>query len=235
MINYLIEVRLRSPIYVKTLITSISISLGRQNSMTFLNTILEGAHHIFKREGIDTFTEEELIKRLNIHETTYKELFSGKPALVQGAVKNDLERRERLHIQTLSHISNPIEGLMYLLQDGISYISEMNPKYILDMQVGYPEVWQIYLTHINTHYFYQISEILNEGIVQRFLRKDINIKLVAKIIIEQINMLFNPAIFPPEKFDLVEVFRGIFFYYLRGICTEAGSKLAEELFSKHKL
>lgn len=203
--------------------------------MSFIDTILEEAHQIFKKEGITTFSEEELINRLDIHAASYRELFTGKADLLSKAILHDLERREQAHKQALAAVESSIEGIMYLLQDGISYIKEMHPKYIADMQLHYPQVWQLYQSHINTHYYYQISEILNAGIVQGALRKDINIKLVAKIIIEQINMLLNPMLFPPDQYDLIEVFRSIFFYYLRGLCTASGGKMAEELFSKYRL
>lgn len=203
--------------------------------MSFIDTILEEAHQIFKKEGIETYSEEEIISKLNIQPFSYRELFTGKAELLRKAILHDLDRRERAHKDALARVSNPIEGIMYLLQDGIFYLKEMNPKYIIDMQVRYPELWEIFQNHINTHYYYQISDILNAGIVQGILRKDINIKLVAKIIIEQINMLFNPAVFPPEQYDMIEVFRSIFLYYLRGLCTETGGRTAEELFSKYRI
>lgn len=203
--------------------------------MTFLDTILEEAQDIFKKNGINTYSEEEIIRILSIQNSTYQELFTGKADLLKKAVIHELYNREQVHKQKLANTGNPIEGVMYLLQDGITYLSGINPKYIIEMQKYYPEIWSIYIEHINSHYYYQISEILNAGIVEGYLRKDINIKLVSKIIIEQINMLFNPAVFPPDQFDLVEVYRSIFLYYLRGLCTESGGKIAEELFSKYKL
>jgi len=203
--------------------------------MTLIDTILEEVHHIFKNEGIDTYSDDEIIRKLSIQHSTFKDLFSGKAELVLEAVKHNLEGREKTHNQVLTTITNPVEGIMYLLQDGISYIKEMNPRYIVDMQMYYPEVWKIFIGHINSHYFYQISEILNAGIMQGFFRKDINLKLVSKIIIEQIAMLLNPTVFPGDQYDLVEVFRSIFLYYLRGLCTETGSRMVENLFSKYKL
>jgi hypothetical protein len=203
--------------------------------MNLLHTILEEAQIIFKKDGIDTYSEEEIIERLNIQYSTYQELFTGKKDLLKKAVAHELHSREQVHKQALTSISNPIQGIMYLLQDGITYLSHLSPKYLIEIQKCYPDVWGMYLDHINSHYYYQISKVLNAGIVEGLLRKDINIKLVSKIIIEQINLLFNPTIFPPNQFDLVEVFRSIFLYYLRGLCTENGSRIAEELFSKYRI
>ncbi|MFD1184645.1 hypothetical protein [Pontibacter rugosus] len=48
-------------------------------------------------------------------------------------------------------------------------------------------------------------------------------------------MLLNPAIFSPELYDLSEVFRSMYLYYVRGLCTEQGSKFAEAYFSRSSI
>lgn len=203
--------------------------------MTFLNTILEEAQTIFKKDGIETYSEEEIIEKLSIRRSTFQELFTEKTDLLKKALAHELYNREQANKQALATISDPIQGIMYLLQDGILYLSQMSPKYLVEMQRYYPSVWVIYMNYINSHYYYQTSEILNAGIIKGFFRKDINIKLVSKIIIEQINLLFNTAVFPPDQFDIVEVFRSILLYYLRGLCTETGGKIADEMFLKYRL
>jgi hypothetical protein len=71
--------------------------------------------------------------------------------------------------------------------------------------------------------------------VQGYFRKDINLQLVTKIILEQFNLIINPHVFPPDRYDMGEVFRSIYLYYVRGLCTDKGSKLAEEYFSKSNI
>ena len=45
-------------------------------------------------------------------------------------------------------------------------------------------------------------------------------------------MLLNPQVFLPERFDMVEVFRSIFLYYIRSICTDKGARIAAEHFAR---
>ena len=47
---------------------------------------------------------------------------------------------------------------------------------------------------------------------------------------EQLNLLLNPQVFPPGRFNIAEVFRSIFLYYIRGICTDEGARIAAEHF-----
>ncbi|WP_242921863.1 TetR/AcrR family transcriptional regulator [Pontibacter liquoris] len=203
--------------------------------MTFLETILEEILRTFKAEGIEANSEEDIIRKLDIRPSTYHELFPSKAAMVKRVAQYDMEQQKQEHARFLATAKSPVEEIMLLLKDGIENIQKTNPLYVIDMQQHYPEVWQLALEHFNTYSYHEVLNVLNKGIMQNLFRKDVNLQLVTKIILEQVTMLLNPAIFPPERYNLGEVFRSIFLYYLRGICTDQGGKLAEEFFSRHNL
>ena len=74
----------------------------------------------------------------------------------------------------------------------------------------------------------QLQQLLNDEIRNRLFRSDINIQLVTKALMEQINL----PVFPPDRFNMAEVFRSIFLYYIRGICTDEGARIAAEHFAR---
>ena len=88
------------------------------------------------------------------------------------------------------------------------------------------------LDHLDTYSAPQLQQLLNDGIRARLFRSDINIQLVTKILIEQLNLMLNPRIFPAERFSPAEVFRSIFLYYIRGIRTNEGARIAAEHFAR---
>ena len=45
-------------------------------------------------------------------------------------------------------------------------------------------------------------------------------------------MLLNPQVFLPERFNIVEVFRSIFLYYIRSICTDKSAQITAEHFAR---
>lgn len=189
---------------------------------------------IFRREGIEAHSDEDLIRKLDIRQSSFKELFSSRADMVRQVILFDIEQQKREQEQLLAKASNPVEEIMMLLQDGIKKIREIDPVFITDMQ-QYPQAWQLSMEHVSSNNQYVNADILNRGILQGYFRKDINLQLVTKIILEQFFMMINPRIFPPEKYDLSEVFRSIYLYYVRGICTETGGKLAEAYFSRNIL
>ncbi|MBC5775686.1 TetR/AcrR family transcriptional regulator [Pontibacter sp. KCTC 32443] len=202
--------------------------------MTFLETILEEILQLFKREGIEANSEADIIRRLDIRQATYQELFANKQDMVLQVVRFDIEKQKLEQQEMLSKAKNPVEEIMMLLVDGITKMKDINPVFISDMQL-YPEAWQASMDNLSRNNQQVNAEILNRGILEGYFRRDINLQLVTKILLEQFFMMINPMVFPPDKYDLAEVFRSIYLYYVRGICTDMGGKMAEEYFSKNNL
>lgn len=202
--------------------------------MTFLETILGELLLIFKREGIEANSDEDLIRKLDIRKSTFHELFASREDMVRQVTLFDIAQQRREQEALLSKASNPVEEIMLILIDGIKKIREVNPVYIGDMQ-KYPEAWQLSMQYVSDNNQHVNAEILNRGILQGFFRKDINLQLVTKIILEQFFMIINPRSFPPDRYDLSEVFRSTYLYYVRGICTDQGGKLAEDFFARHSI
>lgn len=203
--------------------------------MTFLETILEELLQLFKREGVEANSDDAIIQKLDIRQSTFKELFASRQDMVMQVTCYDLEQQQQQQALLLQNAANPVEEIMLLLKDGIRKMRDINPIYIAEMQQYYPEAWKTALDYVQDNNQQVNAEILNRGIVEGYFRKDINLQLVTKIILEQFFMMVNPVTFPPNRYDLAEVFRSIYLYYVRGICTDKGGKLAEDFFSKNNL
>src|SRR5690606_13955798 len=71
-------------------------------SMTFLETILGELLQIFKREGIEANSDADLIRKLDIRQSTFHELFSGREDMVKQAILFDIEVENRRQMDLLS-------------------------------------------------------------------------------------------------------------------------------------
>jgi AcrR family transcriptional regulator len=203
--------------------------------MTHRETILKETLPVFYREGFADITEATISQRLNIPPATFREFFVDLDDLVEQVVQYDLQVQVAEQEDLLRNSSNAVESVMLLLQNGIRQVNKVNPVYYQQLQQQYPAAWQIALDHLTSYSSPQLYGILNQGIVEGNFRRDINLELVTKIILEQVNMLVNPLLFPPDRYNLAEVFRSIFLYYLRGLCTDAGAKRAENFFAHNQL
>lgn len=194
--------------------------------------LLEKAFRIFSREGVEAHSEQELSDRLNLTPAAFAGMFQSLEGMLQQIARYDLEEQEKEVERLLSSARNAAEEVTILMLTGLSRLKNYHPEYFMQLRRIYPSVWEIYSRHTQHYTYYKVYEVLNKGILSNIFRKDINLELVTKIVIAQLGLLLNPSLFPPSRYNLAEVFRSIYLYYTRGICTEQGAKLAEAYFAK---
>jgi hypothetical protein len=77
----------------------------------------------------------------------------------------------------------------------------------------------------NDFVFGMIVNSLENGKKQGFVRDDVNCRILAKLRIEEIDIAFDPNIFPPDKYKMVETQLAMTEHFLYGVCTLKGHKL----------
>ncbi|MBH8558737.1 TetR/AcrR family transcriptional regulator [Hymenobacter negativus] len=193
---------------------------------------LEAAMPVFYRYGLHTAPDAVLATTLHTTEADLAAQFPSRELLVHHAILADIERQKREHVELFAQYSSAVERLYGLLQLGLRDLAAVPGQFYVDLQTGFPKTWEAAMDNVNTYSAPQLQQLLNDGIRNRMFRSDINIQLVTKIIVEQLNMLLNPQVFPPDRYNMREVFRSIFLYYIRGICTEEGARIAAEHFAR---
>ena len=201
--------------------------------MSLRETILQEALHIFRKDGLAGISETSMMHRLGISQATFREIFTDLNDMVSQTMAFDAQLQIKEHQQLLANSANAVEDIMLLLKDGVESLKRTNPILFNQLQQQYPQAWANSLEHLNSYSYPKIHEILNKGVLEGTFRRDINIQLVTKIIFEQLYMLLNPTVFSPDRYNLAEVFRSIYLYYIRGICTDNGAKLADAFFTRN--
>ncbi|MGY3088363.1 AcrR family transcriptional regulator [Hymenobacter sp. UYAg731] len=193
---------------------------------------LEAAIPVFYLYGLHDASDAALATALHTSEPGLTAQFPSRELLVHHAVLADMERQKREHVALYAQYPSAVERLYGLLQLGLRDLAAVPGNYYVDLQTGFPHTWDAVMDHLNTYSGPQLQQLLNDGIRARLFRSDINIQLVTKILIEQLNVMLNPQVFPPDRYNMREVFRSIFLYYIRGICTDEGARIAAEHFAR---
>ena len=201
-------------------------------SQSFKSSLLQEAQLVFVRLGVTRLSETELIEALHVAPATFYGMFRDKDDLVVQAMHQDLERQKQEHAELFANFSTPIERMLALHVHGFHEMSKVGGNSFLELRHLHPKAWNLLLDHLSNYSYPQLRGLIQEGVLQQQLRHDIDIELVTKIIMEQVNLVFNHEVFPPSEYSRAEVFRGVFFYYIRGLCTEEGLRLAAPHFNK---
>ena len=193
---------------------------------------LEAAMPVFHLHGLHAASDAQLAQALHTTVSDLTAQYPDRSLLVYHALLADLERQKREHAELYQQSPSAVERLYGLLQMGLRDLAKVPSSFYGELQNDFPQAWDAVMDHFAGYSAPQLQQLLNDGIRARLFRSDINIQLVTKILIEQLNMMLNPLVFPPDRFHMGEVFRSIYLYYIRGICTDEGARVAANHFAR---
>ncbi len=198
---------------------------------TFQASPLTASAVFFRQRGYAAPTDTESAHSLGLTPEAFLARYPNREALALHYLLDDMERQKRDHARLFEWYSSPVERLYGLISYSIQDLLDTPANYYPDL-MQYPKAAQAMQDYLAQHSTPQLQQLLNEGIRQGLFRSDINIQLVTIILIQQVNIVLTPGIFPTGSFQVAEIFRSIFLYYIRGLCTDQGARLAAEHFAR---
>lgn len=195
--------------------------------------IIKGALDLFLQAGIKSVTMDDIAKHLGMSKKTIYHFFSDKNELVVKLVKNRLQEDED-QINAISESSaNVIEEMIDMMKCSEEIFSRMNPIVFHDLQKYHPEAWQEFLNFKAVVIVKKLEELLIKGMQQGFIRKDVDVKILATMRVNQVEMGFNTNIFPIAQFNSWKVQVQLLEHFNYGICTLKGHKLLDQYKSEN--
>jgi AcrR family transcriptional regulator len=124
---------------------------------------------------------------------------------------------------------------MYLIAVFIRQtLSSMDASVIFDLKKYYPTAFERFQFHKEDKMQSCFFENLKEGINQGFYRKEINIEILSKLKMIEAEWSFDPEMFAPEKYKIVDVQMELFDHFLYGVLTPEGFKMLNVYKDKYK-
>lgn len=196
--------------------------------MDIRERILKGAEELFMRYGFKTMTMDDVAKHLSVSKKTIYLHFKDKNALVESVMENHMQFEQSAIIEIRKESANAIEELYKVSKFMKTMMMDMNPSVVIDLQKYHPKAWKYFSDHKHECITKNILENLNWGVTEGFYRKDLNCEILALLRVEQIEMGFNPSIFPSSKFTVLEVQMELLNHFVCGIVSKEGQKLYNE-------
>ncbi|GHB82893.1 TetR/AcrR family transcriptional regulator [Persicitalea jodogahamensis] len=184
--------------------------------------ILKAAVDLFWRYGVKSVTMDDIAKELGISKKTIYQQFNDKDAIVKEVVERELDCEQTDIDRLEAEASDPIEEVMRTSDYIRASFATVSPVLLNDLKKYHPKAWALFQKHKHEHIIQGISGNLRRGMEAGLYRSDINVDVLARMRVEQIEMAFDPAIFPPQKFAIIEVHVQLIHHFLRGILTDQG-------------
>jgi AcrR family transcriptional regulator len=190
--------------------------------------IIYGAIELFMKYGFKSITMDDIARHLSISKKTIYQFFKDKDELIYIVTELYLEQEQKdfecIHLKA----SNSIEELYLVSKCVRKNMSELNPSILFDLQKYHHKAWKKFLEFKDRVFGTGIKECLEKGIREGNFRNNINVEILAKLRMEQVQLVFNEDVFPRDKFDFKEVQMQIFEHFIYGITTPQGQELLEQ-------
>ncbi len=189
------------------------------------NRILKGADELFCRFGIKNVTMDDIARHLGVSKKTVYQQFEDKNKIVLMLVEKWIHEHNIKFEEIEKKSKNSIEEILFTMQYMSSVFANVNPNMFFDMPKYHPEAWQLFKKFKEEKVLQMIVKNIEHGREQGLYRNDFNIKIIARLRLEEIELGMNPAYYPADKFNLHDVNVQLLEHYLYGICTLKGHKL----------
>lgn len=193
-----------------------------------IERIIQGGEDLFLKAGIKSVTMDDIAKQVGMSKKTIYQFFKDKNELVIALVKRKLEEDEQQIKDIISRSTNVIDEMINMMKCSEDVFSRINPIVIHDMQKYHPDAWTAFQNFKAEVIIHTLEELLTKGIKQGYIRPEIDVKVLARMRVSQVEIGFNTNIFPLSEFNPWKVQSQFLEHFNYGICTLKGYKLLDQ-------
>ncbi|MFZ9942668.1 MAG: TetR/AcrR family transcriptional regulator [Bacteroidia bacterium] len=179
------------------------------------------------RFGVKSITMDDVAKHLSVSKKTLYRYFKDKNDMVFQCCHHDLEKRKLAFKEIALLAEDAVQELMMMMDHMQSMLGSINPNLLFDIRKNHPQAWMTYLDFKDHVMMQSIHDNLHRGMLAGLYRSDIDVRILAKLRLEEVEMGFNPEIFPSAKFHVKDVQMALFDHFMHGITTLKGQKLIQ--------
>lgn len=187
--------------------------------------ILATAKDLFWKYGVKSITMDDICKELGMSKKTIYQYFKDKDQVVLQIAKDEFAVRRKECDGITAESKNAIHEIILMMRQMGEMFSKMNAKLFYDLQKYHPDSWKLFNEFKENYILQSIERNLMRGIEEGIYRPELNIRIIAKLRAYQVEMAFNPAIFPPDRFNIIDVQMQMIDHFLHGVATIKGHQM----------
>ena len=188
--------------------------------------ILTAAEELFMKYGFRSISMDDIAKHISVSKKTIYQFFEDKDEIVNITVRRHFDKTKQVcNHQVFCNAANAVEEIMRVSKLIKSNTLNINPAIIFDLQKYHPIAWQILQEFKQEFILQSILLNLKRGVEEDLYRNDIDIEVLARLRLEEVQMGFDNSLFPPAQFNLYHAQMQLLEHFIRGIVTDKGLAL----------
>ncbi|ALD21907.1 TetR/AcrR family transcriptional regulator [Hymenobacter sp. DG25A] len=196
--------------------------------MEIKERILVGAVELFMRNGIRSVSMDDIASRLGMSKKTLYKWFENKDQIVLAVMQQHLQKEEVDCETAFAKGNNALEAMFNMIDWHRDMLSNIHPGIFHDLQKYYPQAWTLFDEHKNTFILAKVAANIQRGMEEGLYRPDLDVEVLARLHLAEIELMFNNVVFPPKQFGLQRVNSAMIEHFLIGVSTIKGHQLINE-------
>ncbi|KAA9331496.1 TetR/AcrR family transcriptional regulator [Hymenobacter busanensis] len=196
--------------------------------MEIKDRILLAAVELFMRNGIRSVSMDDIATHLGMSKKTLYKWFENKDQIVLAVMQGRLNKEEVDCEQAFLTGANALEAMFNLVQWHQGMLATIHPSVFHELQKYYPQAWALFEEHKNNFILQKVVANIRRGMEEGLYRPDLDVDVLARLHLAEIELMFNNTVFPPKQFGIQRVNTALVEHFLTGISTLQGHKLINE-------
>lgn len=202
--------------------------------MEISERILSEASQLFMKHGIRSVTMDDIAKEMGISKRTIYENFRDKDELLKNCIlKNREEQKLQIH-GLVATSSNVIDAIFRVMVEVTATMNKIHPSFIIDLRKYHYQIWKNFVMQHQADHIRELGRLIQKGVEDGIFRQDIIVDIVTRMLNLQLRELSNEEVFPPDLYSRAEVFVNIIVNFTRGIATEKGIRIIEQILDEQR-
>lgn len=187
--------------------------------------IINGCEELFLEAGIKTITMDDIARHIGVSKKTIYQSYANKEELVYDYVRQKTKNNQQQVYAKVTQPGNAINKLSSLEIPFREIFVSVNPIAIHDLKKYYPAAWLLIHRFKSEFLAGTIENLLKEGIEDGLIRPEIDARIIARMCVIQMEMIFDQSWFPVAEYDLWKLQSQFFDHFNFGLGTKKGIAL----------
>jgi AcrR family transcriptional regulator len=184
--------------------------------------ILNSALSLYSKYGLKSVTMDDLCRELGISKKTLYQIVVDKNDLISLVLDYERELQQSSMEKLFRSGLNAIDELIHVNRHIHTNQVIHSPTFYFDLKKYYPFFYNDWLEFKRKRMYDMIIRNLEKGISEGLYRKDMDVRVIAKLHMARTEMLHVSDIVNDEEFSTTSFVDEVFQYHIHGICNEAG-------------
>lgn len=171
---------------------------------------------------------DDVAAHLSVSKKTIYKWFVNKDELVYESMQQYIQTMEQNCCGTIEGANNALEALFQIVEMVREIMRQMHPSIFFDLQKYHPRAWELWQQHKNGFFLEQTKQHIQMGMAEKLFRQDVDVEIVARLRLAEVELGFNSEVYPAAQFDLQQVQIALLEHYLYGIATIKGHRLINQ-------